>query len=286
VKTARKPGFMLALVVALCGCGHTTSVRGQVAAYIKQVGTIESKLTAPLTAVTQVGGQFSAGGRKTTLLGNIERLGQQQRLARALTQIRLQGRRLTALPAPRAARTLRTLLLKLTAGEVALTHQLGLLVAFLPRFSAALGPLGPAATRLEAVLAQRQAVGSAAVAALFAAKATALRDFTATTRRVVARLRRLTPPAVSKPQYSSQLASLRGMGASADRLAAALAGGALTNVAPFLLAFDRAAVVTHSRAVQRAQIAAVRAYDAKTANLSKLSQAIAEERLRLANTLK
>jgi hypothetical protein len=286
VKAARKPGLVLAFTLALCGCGHTTTVRGQVAAYIKQVRTIESKLTAPLAAVTQAGAQFSAGGRKTTLLGNIEHSSQQQTLARALTQIRLQGRRLKALKAPPAAGRLRSLLLRLTAAEAAQTHQLQLLVAFLPRFTGALGPLGPAAIRLEAVLAKRQAVGSGAVTALFDAKASALRDFTATTRRVVARLRRLTPPAVSKPEYSAQVASLRGMGASAGRLADALAGGALSNVAPSLLAFDRAAVATHSRAVQRAQIAAVRAYDAKTASLSKLSQAIAEERLRLANTLK
>jgi len=286
VKTARKPGLVLALAVALCGCGHTTSVRGQVAGYIKQVRTIESKLTAPLAAVSQAGRQFSSSGAKTTLLGNIERSGQRQTLSRALAQIRLQGRRLKALKAPPAAGRLRSLLLRLTAAEAGLTHQLELLVVFLPRFSAALGPLGGAAARLEAILVKRQAVGSAAVAALFAAKASALRDFTATTQRVVARLRHLTPPAVSKPQYRSQLASLRGMGASAGRLADALAGGAVTNVAPLLLAFDRAAVATHSRAVQRAQIAAVRAYDVQTAGLSKLSQAIAEERLRLANTLK
>jgi hypothetical protein len=76
------------------------------------------------------------------------------------------------------------------------------------------------------------------------------------------------------------------MSTSAGRLADALAGGAPTNVAPLLVAFDRAATSNQTVAVQRAEIAAVRAYDAQSVKLETLSRQIERERLRLADTLK
>jgi hypothetical protein len=91
---------------------------------------------------------------------------------------------------------------------------------------------------------------------------------------------------VSKPAYTAELSSLRGMGTSAHRLADKLAGGSPGNVAPLLVAFDKAAFAPHTRSVQKAQIAAIRAYDARSARLSTLSAAISRERLRLATSLK
>jgi hypothetical protein len=75
------------------------------------------------------------------------------------------------------------------------------------------------------------------------------------------------------------------MGASAGRLADALASGVSTNVAPLLTAFDRAAAATHTPAARRAQTVAVRAYNARITRLAALAQAIARERLRLSNSL-
>jgi hypothetical protein len=91
---------------------------------------------------------------------------------------------------------------------------------------------------------------------------------------------------VSKPAFEAQLDSLRGMGASAGKLAAALAGGSPGNVRPLLVDFDRAALATHSKAVQKRQIAAIRAYDAQSRELTTLSEAIARERLRLSDTVR
>ena len=287
MRRARKPGLVLALTLAAVGCGQQATQRTEVAGYVKRVSAIEAKLSIPVAAVTRTGGQFAAAAGKTAPPTKAGLRAEEQTLSRSQAQIEALGRKLRTLSAPAAAQRLRSMLLQFTADEVAATHQLALMVAFMPRFNAALTPLGPAATRLAGVLAQRQAYGAAAVAALFAAKARALRQFEATTGDGVARLRLLSPPAVLKPQYEAQLSSLRGMGSSAGRLADALAGGSpTTNVAPLLLAFDRAAAATHTPAARRAQTVAVRAYNARITRLNALAQAIARERLRLVNTVR
>lgn len=76
------------------------------------------------------------------------------------------------------------------------------------------------------------------------------------------------------------------MASSAGGIAHALASGSLANVPALLASFDKAATLSRTRVVQRAQIAAVRTYDAESAKLTKLQAKIAEERLRLDNYLK
>ena len=276
--------FVLALGLPACGKKSSTP-RAQVAQYVSQVNHMVTALTPPLTTVTRISAQVSAK-RGESLLGQTPLVSDESQLNAALNQIDLQERRLRALPAPAQAAHLRSLVLRLTSDQSALTHQLSLLVAFLPRFNSVVAPLQPALLRLEKVLSERQANGAAAVSALYAAKAVALRRFQATTTKIMGRLRPLVPPAVSKPAFEAQLGSLRGMGASAGKLAGALAGGSPGNVRPLLIDFDRAALATHSKAVQKRQIAAIRAYDAQSRELTTLSEAIARERLRLSNTVK
>ncbi len=274
----------LSLVAALAGCGsHSSSQRMQVARYVSRVNRVESALSRPLATVTRVSVKVSS--RRSTLAAAGLAVADQQ-LTQALDQIKAQEERLDALPAPASAARLRMLLLKLGTEEADLTTQLKLLIAFLPRFNMVVTPLGPALTRLERTLSVRQAPGAAAVSAVYAAKAKALRRFQATTAVIMARLRLLTPPDVSKPAYRAQLSSLRGMGASAGRLADAIASGAPGNVRPLLVDFDRAALATRTLSVQKAQIAAIRSYDAQTRRLSTLSEDVARERLRLVSSLR
>lgn len=274
----------MSLVAALAGCGsHSSSQRMQVARYVSRVNRIESALSRPLATVTRVSVKVSS--RRSTLAAAGLAVSDQQ-LTQALDQIKAQEERLDALPAPASAARLRMLLLKLGTEEADLTTQLKLLIAFLPRFNMVVTPLGPALTRLERTLSVRQAPGAAAVSAVYAAKAKALRRFQATTAVIIARLRLLTPPDVSKPAYRAQLSSLRGMGASAGRLADAIASGAPGNVRPLLVDFDRAALATRTLSVQKAQIAAIRSYDAQTRRLSTLSEDVARERLRLVSSLR
>ncbi|MFZ0043010.1 MAG: hypothetical protein WAK93_17005, partial [Solirubrobacteraceae bacterium] len=274
------------LVLALAGCGQSSSTsRKQVSAYITEVKHVETALTPPLTTVTRISAQVTAKGGKN-LLGRTPLTSAKRQLKVALAQIDVQEQRLRALPAPASAANLRSLVLRLTSDQAALTHQLALLVAFLPRFNATVAPLQPALIRLEKVLSERQASGTAAVTALYTAKAQALRRFESTTDQITGRLRPLSPPLVSKPAYDAQLTSLRGMGTSAGKLASALAGGHPGDVRPLLIDFDKAALATHTKAVQRQQIAAIRRYDARSRQLTILAEDISRERLRLSNTLK
>jgi hypothetical protein len=278
-------GLALATAVLVAGCGgHSQSQRPAVAKYVTQVNHIESKLTTPLSRVTRAGASFAAQLRSGPVTEGPLVDATQQTLVAALAKIRAAQGDLALLPTPVPARHLRSLLLALTAGEASMTREVTRLVAYLPRFDAALAGLGPAAVSLEHVLALT-ATGQSAVNSLYASKAAALHRFQLAVGLVLARMRKLQPPAVSKPGYAAEVSSLRGMASSAGGLAAALTSGSLGKVNSLLLRFDTAATQSHSRAVQRAQIAAVRAYDGESAKLTKLQSQIAEERLRLDNYL-
>lgn len=281
---SRRPVLIAAAIsLVLAGCGQQSdSARVRVARYITRVNRVELALSGPLGVVTRVSAAISS---RHAGLSEAEARVHAPQLAAALTQIAIERRRLTALATPAPAVHLRVLVLTLTSAEAALTRQLELLVSFLPRFAAEVAPVESALARLESALSVRSASGTSAVAAVYEAKARALRRFQATTQTIVTSLRALDPPSVSRPTYDAQLASLRGMGASAGRLAKALAGGAPGDVTPLLVDFDRAALATRAISAQKAQIAAVRAYDRQSRRLSVLAEAIARERSRLATTL-
>ena len=284
---------LLALVAG--GCGKQSSQRPAIARYVKQVNTIEAALAAPLASVTSAGNAFSReqrsggdvlsqrpAGKSILVLGPSP----EQTLQKALTRIRALRARLAAIGAPPAAGHLRVLLLELIDGDAAMTRELAELVTYLPAYAATLGSLGPATRQLETVLSRRTAYGAAAVRAVFATKAAALRRFQVTTGTLVLQLHRLRPPPVSQPGYAAEVTALQGMGASAGRLAAMLAAGGSANVRPVLAQFDRAAGNGETVAVQRAEIAADRAYDSRVSALNALSQKVTLERLQLSNTLK
>jgi hypothetical protein len=282
--------MLVALLVGGCG-QQQSSQRPAVAGYVKHVNTIEAALATPLASVASAGNAFSQEQRSSASReqrsDGILTLGPtpEQRLKKAWIEIQGLRTRLAAIRTPPPAEHLRVLLLELIDGQAAMTRQVEELVAFLPRYNTTLNSLGPATKRLEAVLSERTAYGTAAVSAVFASKAAALRQFQATTGTLVVQLRRLRPPPVSEPGYKAQVAALQAMGASAGRLAAMLASGSPSNVGPVLTQFDRAAASTDSVAVQKAEIAAARAYNSRVSALDTLSQKVALERLRLSNML-
>jgi hypothetical protein len=275
------------LMVSGCGGQQSQDQRPAVARYIKQAGQIEAQLATPLTAVTQAGAEFASdqrGGHTTSgrpVLGNSE----EYSLLRAWAQIESLRRRLAAVPAPAPAARLRTMLLDLTDLQASSTREVARLVLFVPQFAAALAPLGPATQRLELTLSHRGAYGAAAVGAAYATKAAALRRFRRAVDAIRSRLQRLHPPRVSESGYRAQLAALAGMSASAGELATVLDGGAQGDVQELLTDFDRAALSTQSSAVQKAQIASIRAYDSQSEKLAELSARIDQERQQLANTV-
>lgn len=273
-----------ALGLALAGCGHTPSQRANVATYLKQVNRIERSLTRPLSAVASAGSQFASEQRSGGSLIGLTTASHEQALLHAWGQIVSARRRLTAVRVPAPARHLQSLLVQVVSGQAQLTHELAQLVSFLPHYSQVLRPLVPAIRHLRSTLDQPGAPGSS-VASVDATKATALRRFKASVDGILRRLHQLHPPAVQRPSYRTQLASLRGMSTSAGQLADALQSGTSANLRTLLLRFERAETLDTTVPAQKAEIAAVRAYDGQSQKLAELSQAAQQERLRLANNL-
>ena len=179
------------------------------------MNTIEAALAAPLASVNSAGNAFSQeqrsggavlsqrpAGKSVLVLGPSP----EETLQKAWVKIRTLRARLAAIGAPPAAGHLRVLLLQLIDREASMTREVAELVAFLPSYTTALGALGPATRQLEAVLSQRAAYGVAAVSAVYASKAAALRRFEANTGALLAQLQRLRPPPVSRPGYAARRA--------------------------------------------------------------------------------
>lgn len=255
------------------------------ARYVAQVNAVEKQLAAPLVTVTRTLVQFARQSRRPHGALGLAPVGQAEALRATNAQIvRLRGR-LAALPAPAGAQRLRTLLLKLVDRQAALTREMVKLVVFIPGFARAMAPFGPALVALEHVLSIAQARGPAAVAAVYAQKATALRSFRVAAMAILRDLRRLHPPALSQPPYRAQVRALSSMADTAGRLATALGSGSATQARPLLAQFSRAAAGPTSVAAQKAQIASIRAYDAELTSLNRLAQAASRERLRLSKTV-
>jgi hypothetical protein len=276
----------VAVGVLACGCGHGTTQRQGVAAYLVKVEGIQSSLATPLAQITKVASQFAKQRNGGTGAGILPQLPDEGSLLRSADQIDALRSKLAAISAPSPAQRLRSLTLSLVTQEGSLTRELAKMVIFLPAFEQVLRPLGPATTALQHALGvtQAQGYGASGVAAELSVKAAALRRYAEQLGSVLGRLQRLDPPAVTHPQYSAQLTTLQRMRTSAGQLAGALEQGS-SNVRSLLLNFNQAAAGAQSLSAQRAQIAAVRAYDARVRSLTSDVQQIQLERARLQRTL-
>lgn len=235
--------------------------------------------------MTNAGSEFAA--TKGNGAGHLSPKVQERTLSRALHQIEIYRDRLARIPVPRPALHLRRLLLKLLNGETGMTTELTKLVAFLPHFSSILASLSPATAKLQSALRVTQPLGygSAGVQAELNAKANALHTYEFALFHTAKKLEQLDPPALSRPQFVTQIKALEQMQASAGKLADALAGGS-SNIGPLLKAFDSAATGNQSVAAQKAQIAAIKTYDARDTRLDNLARAVELERTRLDRNLK
>ncbi len=278
----------LVLGLALAGCGsHAESQRAQVAAYLKRVARIEHAEDKPLAELAKAGAvlQQEQGQTHASLINSLAGAASAAPLERAGAQMVELRNELAAIPAPSAATHLRALLLELANRQTSLGGELANLALFLPRFDAALSRLGPMTSTLRDALAQPAVSGAAAVAAAYAFKAGALRRFARAVNGISASLRAARPPALWAPAYQTEMASLRGMRASAVSLASALEAGATGDFGQLMLSFDRAATLSQTIAAQRARIHAVKVYDAEVEAQGRLAAAIESERVRLDATL-
>jgi hypothetical protein len=268
----RRPLAVLLVGTALlaAGCGGN-SKRHAVAAYINRVNAVEKKLAVPLAEVTSVNQSFARAKKDPKL---------DAQLAQAERTMETLRRDLSQLKPPPEAEHLHALLLQLVDREVALTHEVLQLATFVPSFQAALRPLAAADASLKTELG-RTVKGAAATKALDKEKSVALETYATTVDAVIATLHGLDPPPVWKPGYDVQLSSLVELRSSALALAEAVRTKRVAAVPKLLRRFDAAAVADQSTAVQKQQIAAVKAYDDRIKNVLVLGRKIQFERGRL-----
>lgn len=285
-----------AVSVTLLGHGSGGSKQRKAAtAYITRVNAIQNSMHAPLTRVLLAYRDFS--GRGTTKRSSGAELAH---AARTLARL---DRRLAAVSAPPEARTLRKRLIELVAQQAAITREVQRMATFTPRFTVVLAGARTANTMLGRALravvvpkphtlrgtkaqvraAQRKYQAQSSAAA--AAQADAIDTYDANLAATVRRLSRLQPPAVLKPSYDAQIKAFRAIRTSGAELAAHLRSNDRKDIATLGRRFELASRIAQSTVEQRAQIAAIKAYNTRARAVSTASARVQEELARLQRDL-
>lgn len=285
-----------AVVVTISGHGSDTSrQRRDVTAYVQRVNAVQNRMSAPLTRVLAAYRDF------TDPKGSPRDPGPE--LARATATLTTLDRRLARLPAPADAQKLRGLLLALVAKQAAITNEVHLLSTFTPRFARLLTVANRANARLGAALravpvpkahtlkgtkAQVQAAQAAyARDAQRAAtgQADAIDAYDRRIETVVRQLKALEPPRVFEPSYHAQIAAFTAVRTSGSKLAAELRRPVRTDVSALTRRFALASRIAQSTAAQKAQIAAIRAYNARAKAIGTAAARVQQELVRLQRDL-
>jgi hypothetical protein len=280
-----------AVIVTVAGRSPASPKHKAVAAYIKDVDGIQQQMQAQLTKTVKAYRAFASGG---TIVKTLT-----PQLLQAEQTLRRLERRIVALPAPAPATHLRALLIKLTGSEVSVAHEVERLSAFAPQYSAILKQAKTAGAELSRGLAavkppkahkirgtkkqvqKAQAAFAAAASAAAAQQADAVDAYAAKIALIEARLRRLHPPPVMTPSYRTQLQTLDASRRSGLALALELRKTKRSRVAVLGRKFTLAARIAGSVSAQKAQIAAIKAYNVRVRAIGTLQGAIQQELARL-----
>jgi hypothetical protein len=255
----RVVALVLLATVAFASAGCGDARRSAVSAYIKQVNDIESSMSAPLAQVGRVNQAFTTKGNLSAFA---------PKLARAERTLNALQRRVAALHPPADARKLATLLNELVSDEAALAGQMHDLAIFLPAFRTALTTVGPASARFHRAAAKAK---SASV------EARALEQYAHGLSTSIANLRALQPPPVLRPTYATQLHTLTATQTTLRELALALERRDAVRSRALVAELGQESVSSSSLAAQRAQIAAVKAYNARVDKLDQLQGRLQRE---------
>jgi hypothetical protein len=280
-----------AVIVTLAGRAPASPKHKAVAAYIKDVDRIQQQMQAQLTNTVKAYRAYASGSTPPKILTP-------QLLQAEATLQRLQ-RRIVALPAPVSAKHLRALLVQLTGTEVSTAHEVGRLSVFAPQYSALLKQTRTAGKELSHGLAavkqpkahkirgtrkqvqKAQAAFAAAASAAAAQQADVIDAYAAKIAAIRVRLKKLRPPPVMSPEYRTQLQTLDASGRSALALALELRKQNRAHVTALGRKFTLAARLAGSVSAQRAQIAAIKAYNSRVRGIGTLQGKIQQELARL-----
>jgi len=281
-----------AVIVALPN--HQSSRRTALVSYVDAVDGVQARMKYSLTNVLEAYRTFATS--KTITPSEQTRL---ERAERTLTKLR---RRLASIASPPDAHVLRLRLLRLVALETAIAREVNELARFVPPYATALAGLHTAASVLARRLASTQppqphvvkgtkkqiAQAQAAFATASATAATAEADSVATYDEAVAKalreLRPLSPPPALAPAYRAQLQGLEATVAAGQLLVAELRKKNRSQVQTLGRAFTNASRQSQSLPAQRAEIAAVKTYNARVRRVGALELAVQKEAARLSNS--
>lgn len=274
--------------------GHKSSSRTRVSRYITSVDDVQQQMRLPLTRLLSAYRSFSTTETTPATAA---------RLSAAEQTLQTLEARLAALPFPAEAAKLRTLLLELVQSEISVSHELNELARFTPRFHALLAaataangklahglaaaaPPKPHTVRGTAKqIAQARAAFAAKATKAAAAQADAVEVYDKSLGRVVQKLRALRPPAVMAPAYRAEMRTVEATRAAGATLAAELRKQNRSKVPELSRALTKAARLSQSVAAQKAEIAAVKAYDARVQQIGKAQGKVQAEVGRLQRAL-
>ena len=280
-----------AVAVTVFGRSSTSPEHKAVAAYITDVDQIQQGMQVQLVNTVSAFRALANGSVPAKTLA--------PRLAQAESTLRALQRRLVALPAPTPAKRLRLLLIRLTGSEVSVAHEVGQLATFSPQFAALLKDVRTAGAELARALgavkapqahklhgtktqiARAQAAFTAAATKAAALQADAVDAYVTKIARLERELRKLDPPPIVSPDYRTQLRTLTASRTTGSALAKELRKTNRSEVAAFSRKFTVAARIAGSVSAQKAQIAAIKAYNQRVRRIGTLQGDIKAELARL-----
>jgi hypothetical protein len=282
---------MAAVIVTLTNHSSVSPKHKAVSAYIKDVDAIQTRMQSRLTQSVVAYRSFARG--KTPAKRLVPRLTAAHRTLVVL------GHRLQALPAPVEAKKLRSLLIELNASEVSTAAEVETLARFASPYSALLAQAKQAGAKLSTALAavkpptthkikgtrkqvqKEQAAFAVAADAAAAQQADAVELYDGKIAMVERKLTALVPPPVMAPNFRAQLRTLSASREAGSRLAVELRKTNRSNVAVLGRRFTEAARIAGSVSAQKAQIAAIKAYNRRVRHIGTLQGRVQLELQRL-----
>jgi hypothetical protein len=262
----RRLAAAVGVVLLVAGCGGSDhSAEKDVTKYIGDVNAIQHGLSLPL-------GQVALGYRQLAKGSNLPAM--QPQLAKSALTIRKLERRVDALDPPPEAIRLDAVIRRLVHGESQLAEELALLAAYVHDAAP--------------VLTRATAAGKALHDALSAprsraAQATALDAYAAPLDAAAKQLAKLEAPPVVAPSQRTQVQTYRLIATRARALATALRDG--KSGAKEVHDLQEAVATSSSIPAQKARIAAIKAFNHRTARLRRLEADAQRERNRIERLL-
>ncbi len=262
----RRLAAAIGVVLLVAGCGGSdNSNEKSVSKYIQDVNTIQHGLSLPL-------GQVALGYRQLATGSSLEKM--QPKLAKSVVTIRKLERRIDALDPPVKAIRLDALIRRLVHGEAQLAEELAQLATYVHDAAPVLTRATAAGQSLHDALSKPRTRKD---------QATALEEYATPLDAAAKDLAKLDAPPVVAPSQRTQIQSYRLIAARARALATALRSG--KSGAQEVHDLQVAVATSSSTEAQKARIAAIKAFNRRSATLRRLEADAQRERNRIERTL-